>query len=100
MNNFLTFVRERNGIYKLFFFPFATRQGWASSPFNLSVAYIHELLQTTEEIILTCAGKVLNNGRWRFLQYWLNKRVKMIRGTVKPAATGDSFRPNTPRQMI
>ena len=61
---------------------------------------IRELLQATEEIVLTCAGKDLNNGRWRFLQYWKNKRVKMIRGTVKPAATGDFFRANTPRQMI
>jgi len=50
-------------------------------------------------INITCAGKVLNNGRSRFLQYWLNKRVRMIRGIVKPAATGDSLRPNTPRQM-
>jgi len=79
-----------------------------SSPLNPSVeTYVnfYKLLKklyycSKKEIVLTCAGKDLNNGRWRFLQYWKNKRVKMIRGTVKPAATGDFFRANTPRQMI
>jgi hypothetical protein len=27
-------------------------------------------------------------------------RIKKMRGIVKPAATGDFLRPNTPRQMI
>ena len=50
--------------------------------------------------MLTCAGVLLKTGKNLCLQYSLNRRVKNIRGMVKPEATGDLFMPKTPRAII
>lgn len=49
--------------------------------------------------IFTCAGVLLKTGENLCLQYSLNRRVKNIRGIVKPEATGDLFIPKTPRAI-